>query len=180
MSHDIQGYSFTSSDKLFFDANILIYLDGPIANAKQPYQNIYANAFQRMINAQSRLFVDSTVVSEFVNRYLRLEHKRLLKTQHPQIPKEFKPFRNTPTGNALISTISAVLKRRLRRFEVLAMQADKGTMSRIIDEFDNSKGDINDCIIAAICRQNNFSLVTHDGDMGSFGLNLISANAKVY
>jgi hypothetical protein len=68
MKNDINKYTFSASDNLFFDANILIYLDGPIADVDKNLQAIYANAFAKMIKANSKLFIDTVVLSEFANR----------------------------------------------------------------------------------------------------------------
>lgn len=174
MKRNIQKYTFSSSDNLFFDANVLIYLDGPIANINQKFQKVYADAFAKMITAKSNLFIDTTVISEFANRYLRFAYEPFRESL------SFKNFRDSSDGKKTISNICAILRRRLRYFSVSSVYVNNASLIGIIEEFDKLSGDLNDCIIANICRQNKLSLITHDGDMGSFDISIISANQKIY
>lgn len=174
MKSNIRKYTFSSSDNLFFDANVLIYLDGPIANVNQKLQEVYANAFAKMITEKSNLFIDTTVISEFANRYLRFAYEPFRGSS------SFKDFRDSSDGEKTISNICAILKRRLRYFSISSVCVNNTWLVGIIEEFDKLSGDFNDCIIADICRKNNLSLITHDGDMGSFDISTISANRKLY
>ncbi len=175
---DIQQYQFSSSDCLFFDANILIYLDGPIGNTNIKFQQIYADAFAKMLKAKSKLFIDPIVLSEFVNRYLRLEFVRFVRHQQKQYT--FKEFRGSDVGKKVISNICTIINKRMAYFSLINSQADNLWLKKIINEFDMLSGDFNDCIIVDICRQNNLSLVTHDGDMVSYKIPVLSGNKNLY
>lgn len=177
MKNDITKYTFSASDNLFFDANILVYLDGPIASVDQNLQDIYNVAYTKMRKAKSRLFVDIVVLSEFANRYLRLAFNPYFKSR---AYGTFKEFRNSKHGKATISNICTLMKKRLRTFSLSCSHGDNAWALERLDEFNKLSGDFNDCIIADTCRINGFSLITHDKDMGNFGISIISANPNLY
>ena len=55
-------------------------------------------------------------------------------------------------------------------------------IGNILNSLEQGVVDYNDQIIAELCIQNNFKLVTHDGDFASFsknkGLNIITGNLR--
>ena len=64
----VQNHNFTPQHKLFLDANIWFYLYGPKEQGNYWVQ-IYSNAFKHILKANSRIYIDILVVSEFINSY---------------------------------------------------------------------------------------------------------------
>lgn len=81
----ISNYSIKSSDTFFFDNNIWMYIFCPLANfQKDKRQKIYSGLFSNLLSRKSHIYTNSLVLSEFANRYLRLDFdiaKRDIKTQ---------------------------------------------------------------------------------------------------
>ena len=67
-------HNFTSTDKLFLDANIWLYLYCP-QGSKDYWVKTYSNVFDRILNAESRIYIDVLVVSEFINTFARQEYE---------------------------------------------------------------------------------------------------------
>jgi hypothetical protein len=86
----ISDYTIKQGDVFFFDNNIWMYIFCPLANFKSKKQKVYSNFFSYIINRKSHVFINSLVLSEFCNRYLRLDFDLCNKMSNPQIFKSFK------------------------------------------------------------------------------------------
>ena len=85
----VDSYTFTHRDRLFLDANIWLYLFAP----RQPrnyWNQIYSQVFDRILDANSEIYVDVLVVSEFINAYARMKQKVVA----PHL-NDFKVFRGS-------------------------------------------------------------------------------------
>ena len=90
----VTKYRFQPEDKLFFDANIWLFIYGP-QEQKNTKVDIYSSAFHRILKAKSRIYIDILIVSEFINTYSRLKWnilKRLGDISETSMEK-FKNFR---------------------------------------------------------------------------------------
>ncbi|HLF90427.1 MAG TPA: hypothetical protein VI451_15875, partial [Anaerolineales bacterium] len=90
----ISSYGFTINDNLLFDANVWLDIYGPQGNPGSWRTQVYSKALADALNAKSSIYMDVLILSEFVNRYARLEHA-LLQTRGAA-PRDFKKFRNIP------------------------------------------------------------------------------------
>ena len=73
MVSDISSYQPKFNESFFFDANIWIFLFCPIANTGRRKQDLYSNFLQDLSHRKLGIYINSLVLSEFVNRYLRIE-----------------------------------------------------------------------------------------------------------
>ena len=69
---------FIESSKFFFDTNILLYLfySHTVDWASRAYSSLY----MRMLNKGMEIYIDNTVLSEFINRVIRIEFDVKMKT----------------------------------------------------------------------------------------------------
>ena len=67
---EVEYYRFTSNDRLFLDANIWLLFYGPQI-PRDTWVDIYSQAFARILAAQSPIYIDVLIVSEFINTYAR-------------------------------------------------------------------------------------------------------------
>ena len=175
---DLRTYSFRSDDKLFFDANIWLFIYGPQRDAHNPRVTQYSSAFSKALKNGCHIFIDDLILSEFINRYAHLEFSRI-KQETSQDYRNFKQFRNSP----YFPTIAAAIASELRRLFKHVKQVDNGFSSmdiqRIISEYENGKSDINDQIIAHLCQSKGLVLVTDDGDFKETGLTIATVNKKL-
>ena len=100
---EVLHYNFTSKDKLFLDANIWLYLFGP-REPRDRWKQIYSEVFERILKANSRIYVDVLIVSEFINAYARMKWRAVA----PHI-KSFKDFRNSTGFKPVAEDITCLL-----------------------------------------------------------------------
>ena len=70
----VEQHNFTLTDKLFLDANIWLYLYCP-QGSRTYWVKTYSNVFDRILDAESQIYIDVLVVSEFINTFARQEWK---------------------------------------------------------------------------------------------------------
>jgi predicted nucleic acid-binding protein len=173
-SYAITSYIFTSADNLLFDANIWLYIYGPQGNPADWKTRAYSNALASVLRANSSLYVEVLILSEFINRYARLEHN--LWVNQGKAHSDFKSFRNSayfqPIASAIINDVRRILSHCHRTedgFETLDINS-------LLGEYERGKSDFNDQVLTALCRARDFTLITHDSDFKDKGLTVITAN----
>jgi len=174
---DITVHSFADTDKLFFDTNIWLYLYGPQGAPNDRKTQIYSNALAKAVRAKSQIWLDVLVVSEFVNRFARMEYDIHFpdRTRRP----EFKQFRNhpdfQPISRAIVATVRNILK--------FATRIESGfsdiDINALLTEFETIPNDFNDQVLACLCKNNSLMLVTHDLDFKSKGVDILTANSRI-
>lgn len=174
---DITVHKFAETDKLFFDANIWLSLYGPQGAPNDPRTQIYSNALAKAMRAKSQIWVDVLVVSEFINRFARIEYD-IFYPKNARRP-DFKQFRNSPEFKPISQAIAAAVRNILK----LAARIESGfsviDINALLTEFETSPNDFNDQILTGICTTNSLVLVTHDFDFKGKGINILTANRKI-
>jgi len=163
---------------LFFDANVLLYLFGAVATPKNQWLvEAYTKVFSDCLKMQSVLCVDIFVLSEFINRSLRLDYENYLKMNGlDKSQLDFKTFRATPDGEQLSKGIETVVKGRiLKQFKLVGKlfnPADITAISLVNHDF-------NDALIIQTCQAHHCVLVTNDADFSGADLDILTANNKL-
>jgi predicted nucleic acid-binding protein len=126
-----------------------------------------------MLTAQSRIYIDVLIVSEFMNTYARLKWKLLSPSS------KFKQFRKSKYFKPVAQDIAADAKRVLQHctrvedgFESLAIES-------LMDEYAAGNSDFNDQILATLCKKQGLKLVTDDGDFRGREIPVITANKRL-
>src|SRR5437870_2654808 len=109
---DIATYRFTNSDRIFFDANVWLSIYGPQGDPRDPVARTYSAALSRILNGGLNVHVDALVLSEFANRYARLEFE--LRKQYGVFDK-FKPFRDSDDYIDVAAGIADAMRRILAK-----------------------------------------------------------------
>lgn len=173
-SFEISSYGFSPADNLLLDANIWLYVYGPQGNPKDWRTRAYSRALANALRANSNLFIEVLILSEFINRYARFEHN--IRARQGAAPSDFKRFRNS----ADFQPIATAIANDVRRVLAYSNRTDNGfdTLDIIVllSEYELGKSDFNDQMLAALCKSRGFSLVTHDADFKDKGLTVITAN----
>jgi hypothetical protein len=176
-AEDIRTYIFGENEELLLDANIWLLLYGPNSPGSWRVRT-YSEAFGRMLRAHTRIHLEVLVISEFVNRFARIEHG-LLRTSDPSLPQDFKQFRKLPVFVPVAEKIRDSSKRLVK----CCNQTDSGfsdlALNELLDEFSSGAHDFNDQVLADLCKRRAFKLVTDDSDFRLSGINVITANAKL-
>ncbi len=90
-AYDLASYSFASGEPILVDANIWLYLFPAPGNPRQHFAHQYSSAFSRLVSAQAQPVLDPMVLSEYLNRYCRIEWEGNFKSQY----QTFKQFRQS-------------------------------------------------------------------------------------
>ena len=173
--YSIENYTFTSKDRLFFDANIWIYLYFP-STSNDWKVRVYSYAYERIRKAQGRIYLDVLVLSEFINRVARI-HFELVKDSRNF--KNFKEFRGDSLFQETAKEISGSVRTFLKGCERIDSLFPTVDMERIVTDYETATSDFNDLMIAEICRANQLTLITHDADFQNRNIPILTANRRL-
>ena len=86
---DLSKYRISSADCFFLDNNVWMFLFCPIGNYKVHKQKAYSRFVADIIAHRATIYINSMVLSEFANTYLRLDFQ-LWKKQSVNIRADYK------------------------------------------------------------------------------------------
>ena len=167
--YKLQDIAQLQNKGVFIDANVLIYLFWPTGSHR--WEQSYAQVFKRILRQKNPLFIDFSVVSEIINRVLRIEHSKL------QPSSKFKDFRNSPEGIKTLSDIYLLVKTSvLPHFSIIGKIFSKKEIEQllIIDNLD-----FVDKSTAEICKDNSLVLLTNDQDFKNTDLDILTGNPNI-
>lgn len=168
-NYKLQDYAHLSGKDIFVDANVLIYLFW--ATGQHSFESNYARVFRNLLRQGNKLYVDFLVISEVVNRVLRIEHQKLNSNQ------KFKEFRNSQDGKDVISDIYLIVQNDiLSSFKIIGKSFNKIDIEGflIVDQLD-----FVDKATVSVCTENNFVLLTNDRDFKNSGLDILTGNPHI-
>lgn len=157
------------NQSVFVDANILIYLFWPTGSVY--WERHYASAFRTLLRQGNNLCVDFLIVSEVINRILRIEHQKINPTH------KFKDFRDSQDGKDALTDIYTIVQNDiLNRFDVVGKSFEKQEIESflVVDDLD-----FVDKATVSICKENSFVLLTNDKDFKNVDLDILTGNPKI-
>jgi predicted nucleic acid-binding protein len=155
---------------IFVDANVLIYLFWP--SGSYLWEQHYARAMRNIIKQGNSLFIDFFVISEIINRVLRIEHAKL------QPHTKFKDFRDSQEGKDALADIYLIVKHDiLSRFTIVGKIYNKQEFENllVVDELD-----FVDKSTVKICKENSLVLLTNDKDFKNTDLEILTGNPNIF
>lgn len=164
-----KAYKISADDQVFIDTNILIFLFSPsFVNSKKYQVNKYSAIFEKLIEKKCNLYINQTVVSEFINKCLRLDFAI---NYNKDGSKDYKQdYRPSPEYQATLKIVLKELKKVLRFTK--AVNDDFESFDIINQLTCNIESDFNDLIIADTVQKKNFKLLSDDGDFKQLGINI--------
>ena len=170
---DVRHHIYTSEDKLFLDANIWLYIFGPQEPKyqKRLWINIYSEVFKSVLNANSQIYIDVLILSEFINRYARLKYQ----VDSP-VDVEFKDFRKTEAFRIIAQDISNDVERMLKYCTRIECGFGDLHIQSLLSDYAKGDSDFNDHVLAELCKHNGFILITNDSDFKIQGIPILTAN----
>jgi predicted nucleic acid-binding protein len=168
-NYKLQDYAHLSGKDVFVDANVLIYLFWP--TGQHSFESNYARVFRNLLRQGNSLYVDFLVVSEVVNRVLRIEHLKLNSNQ------KFKDFRNSQDGKDVVSDIYLIVQNDiLGIFKIVGKSFKQRDIESflIVDQLD-----FVDKATVSICSENNLVLLTNDRDFKNSELDILTGNPHI-
>lgn len=178
--HDIRTYRPSNTDVLFFDNNVWMFLFCPIGNYEKDKQRKYSDFFSLVYSAKACIWINSLVLSEFCNAWLRLEFKNWLKKPENIIKKDYKSdFVPTKAYKEVVEEIKKIVPTILKKTERCTDNFNAINLDSIYAELENC--DFNDSYYLELARMNNWKIVTDDSDFFSnnkLKVEIITANIK--
>lgn len=155
---------------IFFDTNLILYIFWPTVSPNRKWEiSAYSKFFADCLKSKHPLCTDAWVLSEFVNRAIRLEH---CKCPEPN----FKAYRNSELGQLAMRDVQNVLQKQiLKHFDIVGKEITKNDLLG----FKLENHDINDLVIQVTCEKYGCVLATHDADFSLSTLDIISANQRL-
>lgn len=129
-----------------------------------------------MLAARCEIFIDSIVLSEFVNVLARLAYNSMPVRSRPA---DFKTFRKSASFKPIAKSIT----NSCRRVVEIATPVEGGFPSLdtadLFRQYESGRLDLNDLLLAHLCRTQGLTLVTDDADFRGSGLAILTANAQL-
>jgi predicted nucleic acid-binding protein len=174
MIHDVRAYTFSDRDRLLIDTNIWLSVYGPIPH-KRRRAVIYSDALAVIKRVRSSISIDVIVVSEYINRYARMEFDRVKE----QFDSDFKLFRASKNFEPVAKGIAISVMRILNSCARCNSGFPELNISAVLASFADGDKDFNDQIIADICKTQGLHLLTDDGDFNDPAVPIITANSQL-
>ena len=131
----------------------------------------YSSALRRILEAQSHIYIDVLVVSEFINTYARL------KWQLSEGNKTFKELRNSPDFKPIAQEVADSTKRVLNHCSRVENRFEALDVNGLLNEYAEGGTDFNDQVIRALCNRRGLKLITDDGDFDGQGISIITGSS---
>lgn len=172
----IERHTFNPSDKLLLDANVWLFLYSPQYRPTDRRAKVYSTALKAMIAARCAIFIDAIVLSEFVNVLARLAYNSL---PHRSRPSDFKTFRKSSSFKPIAKSIADSCRRVLEIAKPIESGFTSLEAADLFRQYETTQSDLNDLLLAHLCRTEALTLVTDDADFRGSGLAVLTANAKL-
>lgn len=169
----VGSYIFSYRDKLFLDANVWLYLFGP-RQPRNHWNQIYSQVFNRILKANSQIYIDVLVVSEFINAYARMKQKVVA----PHI-NTFKNFRSSPYFKSVAEDIADDVELVLTHCSKIESGFTALPMDDLLADYATGNFDFNDQVITEICKNNGLTLITNDSDFKTQEIPILTANSNL-
>lgn len=173
---DIQQYSFTATDKILLDANIWLRVYGPQSDSKNFLTKTYSLALKKILTATARIHLDALVLSEFINRWARLEYQTLPSTERPA---NFKEFRSSMTFQPIAADIAKTSQSIVAQCTRVESGFEPINITDTLARYAAGESDFTDLMLTQLCKRLDLKFVTHDSDFKTSGLDLLTANPKL-
>lgn len=156
---------------VFFDANVFLYIFWPTGNMR--YSKAYSKLFNNCLQNNIPIAIDFIVLSEVINRALRIEHEKYIQSD-PFC--SFKKYRDSPEGIQSQNDVYEIVTQCLKRITICGKEF---TEKEILSFLTVDSLDFNDKGIADLCVCKGYILATNDGDFSNQNIDIISANVKI-
>ena len=164
---NIQNYTPKSSDVFFFDNNIWMYIFCPLANFQRDRrQRVYSNFFNNLLSRKLPIFINSLILSEFSNRYLRLDFDLANKDDGKSITKAYPSYKKDYVGSAQYTKTVRDLKIALSQIAKVCQKCSDEFNSINVDEVFAlfQKIGFNDSYYIHLAKKKNWIIVSDDSD----------------
>lgn len=176
---DISKYELKSNDVFLFDNNIWMYIFCPLGNFnRDKKQKVYSKFFDYVLSRKLHIFINSLILSEFSNRYLRLDFDLANKDK-----TVFNSFKKDYVGSERYIATTSEIKTCLKGIIKISQKTSDDFNSINLDEVFNLfvKIGFNDSYYINQAVLKNWIIVSDDSDftknvIPQKGLKILTAN----
>jgi predicted nucleic acid-binding protein len=167
-------------ETVFPDANIFIYRYWPEVTSGK-YAAVYKPAYNQLRKQGTKLVTTMSVLTEVENRVYKEQwnswrEKQIALGFHPT--SKYKKFRKSPTGKAMLDKIHQKIRERiLEHVELVDKKFSKDEAKALFTTALDM--DLNDKVIAHICKEHHYIAFTHDGDFRYTDVDILTANGAI-
>lgn len=160
----LNDYSIKSGDIFFFDNNIWMYLLCPIAQYNEKRQKAYSKFLNYILERKNHIYINSLVLSEFSNRYLKLDYD--ITKRDPNKAGVFNDYKKDFVGSTEYENTVATLKIQIKNILKMCIRCSDEFNSINTDEILNVFTYIgfNDSYYIHFAQRKNLIIVTDDSD----------------
>lgn len=173
---DIKEYSPKSSDVFFFDNNVWMYLFCPLGDYNIKKQKSFSSFLQSVSTSRSTIFINSLILSEFTNRYLRIDFELWIKENSNYSAEFKKDYVGTDRYQDTVKEIKRNITQILKFCEKSSDNFNAVDLDKILDHLTHI--DFNDSYYLEFAKIGNLKIVTDDGDFTSYrghGIEIITS-----
>lgn len=174
-AYDLANYSFASGEQILVDTNIWLYLFPAPGNPQQSFARQYSNAFSRLVSAKAQPVLDPMVLSEYLNRYCRIEWEGNFKSQY----QTFKQFRQSADFGPVVSSAHTFASKILSFCQIHSVSANELDLNQALTDFKSAQVDFNDALLVDVCKKRNMKLMTNDADFQRGGIEVLTTNPRL-
>lgn len=171
-AHDISTYAFSEGETFLFDANVWFYLFPGPSGSLPHYMLSYSDALKRMMTAGASVALDAIVLSEYLNRYCRIEWNALHKGNY----SDFKVFRCSSDFSDVGQSAAFFAARILSISLAYDLPFSQVDIKQVISDFESGLSDFNDGLLNQTCRYHGWKMVTNDKDFSNGGIEVLTSN----
>ena len=174
---DALRYGFSDTDRILIDANVWLYLFGPRAPNSKLAQS-YSAVLKNLQKGKAEIYLDVLVLSEFVNRFARDQHK-VVAIPGAAISGDFKIFRDSPDFIPIAKAIQAsvlTIGRFAKPVDHLLSEFD---LPALLTDFAKGARDLNDQLLCETCKKNGMALLSNDADLSRGEITVFTTNPNL-
>jgi len=172
---DIRFHDFSSRDRLFPDVNFWLYVYGENAPDSNEVKT-YSSALKYIEEVQSELFTNVTVISEFVNRYMKKAWEIHYKNCSGD---EYNQFKRSPEFVLVAKDAGQTARLILGKTQTVEIGFGTNVVADLLVAIEQGVRDFNDQIICEVCLQHQLTLITHDRDFLGCSVHVLTANKNL-
>jgi predicted nucleic acid-binding protein len=163
--------------RYFLDTNVLLSVYGPYSFDSKwwPYSRFVSD----LIKTQCEMFVDLTVIGEYVSVYTR-QSLVIYKENKPD-PREVgvKAYSRTEHYKAMLQDMGDDMHHVQQAFQLFHSETAWVDIAEMVRNMCAGGASFNDRLIGKKCRENDLILVTDDSDFDLFDISIATANGKL-
>lgn len=160
----VTDYSIKTDDHFFFDNNIWMYIFCPIANVQKAKQKVYSKFFEYVISRKNHIYVNTLVLSEFSNRYLKLDYNLCNDSANPKIFNSYKrDYVGSDQFKATVSEVKASLNGILKVCQRCSDEFNHINVNSVFNLFE--KIGFNDSYYIHLSELKDWIIVSDDSDI---------------